>query len=210
MSAFTGGGTVLGVLQDCETAEQGRLFCAGDGSVILRGRLSASTRTTESVVQATYSRASIPYCLPVRLVRNNEQVRNAITVTRSGGPSTYVEDSTSRNTKGTRPLAVTLQVTTDLAASGAASWLLARLKDPLTRVVVLEVDMLSDPTGTYLSHAIGDEIGTRVTLTHTTNKAETVTVTGLLDGVHNVIGRDSWKLQYWLDRIEVASAVPTW
>jgi hypothetical protein len=56
MSAAQLGGSYLDALRAVETAEQGRLFVAGDGTVILRSRMAPTVRSTEALVQAVYSR----------------------------------------------------------------------------------------------------------------------------------------------------------
>jgi hypothetical protein len=151
-----------------------------------------------------------PYMLPLTVDRGLDQVRNIIEVTRAGGSTYKAKASPSTiDLQGSRRLTVTAQITSDVAAAGMAAWLLQVYGTPRKRVVELQVDVLADKTN-LLPRVLGDEIGTRIQLTHTLNAGGSWTIVGLIDGISHKLTRSSWIVSYYLDVVLASAPAPSW
>lgn len=142
------------------------LFIAKDGTITF---LSATHRLSSpwNTVQATFDDdgTDLPY-LDLDLDYSDSFIANEWNVTREGGLTQTLRDATSVNRFGKRPVSVTgVQVTSEFDAAQIAVDMLAKYKDPMTRITALELDTsLPAVTAAALGLEIGDRI--RVIRTH--------------------------------------------
>lgn len=151
----------LAHLQEVQLTESGRLFCDGLGRLVFQDR-HYPLRLPQTQSQATFGDrpGELPYeGLVVRY--DDSQIWNDITIQRLNGASQQVSDTTSIERFFRRALVrERIPLTTDAEAADAATWLLARYKDPVLRVERITLNLRAAPNlpGVVLPREIGDRV----------------------------------------------------
>jgi hypothetical protein len=159
---FMAGRDVLSTIRRGEEADNvdAVLFVAADGTITFLddGHRSVSPWNT---VQATFDDdgTDLPY-LDVNIDYSEAFLYNEVNATRNQGTTTTNSDATSISRYFKRGLSLTdLPLTTDADVSAIATALLAKYKDPMTRIVSLTLDTSVDAvTAAVLPLEIGDRI----------------------------------------------------
>jgi hypothetical protein len=194
----TQGKTVLAALQECEAAEQGRLFIAADGDVRFIARQELSTSSSYNVPSRTYGDDSgeLPY-LDIAFVYNDDLIRNVVSVSRANGATVTLEDTTSQGQYFVRSDSLSDLITNDdTFSSDVANARLQFYKQPSSRVESLSVNPRSNPASLYPA-VIGDEIGTRITVKRRPQGVgSAISKELMIEGISHTISPDTWTTTY--------------
>jgi hypothetical protein len=159
---------LLQVLEDLETAEQGRFFVKADGRPYFQRRSNRFKSLTTSQ-RANFSQLNnhgVPYLNPTEWDFDPTMVYNKINVTRTdtnGSTLFSVKDDTSISNYFLRPLDLTLPIASANEARAAANNLLSWYSTPRERVAEVKIDLYSAPQ--YASRLLSLELGDYVNIT---------------------------------------------
>jgi hypothetical protein len=194
----TQGKTVLASLQECEAAEQGRLFINAAGKVRFISRLELSTNSAYNVPSRIYgdSTGELPY-LDIAFVYNDQLIKNLVTVSRANGATATAQDTSSQGQYFVRSDSLTDLITnSDDFSADLANARLAFYKQPSTRVETLTITPRANPADLYPA-VIGDEIGTRVTVNRRPQGVgAAVSKELMIEGIAHSISADGWVTTY--------------
>jgi hypothetical protein len=160
-SAYAGS-SMLDILQEVSTAEEGQLYVDTDGTLIFRGRLDTLTKTRSTTLQATFddSGTNIPY-LEASPTLDVQFMYNQINTSISGGTEYQSNDVTNQTAYGVRSLDRTgLALRNENDAIGQAQWDLAKYATPKARLpfVVIDPRISNTAMTTALSLTLLDKI----------------------------------------------------
>jgi hypothetical protein len=160
---FMTGQDPLSELRKAEAADNidAVLFIAKDGTITFLddGHRSSSPWNT---VQATFDDdgTDLPY-QSLTLDYSTSYLANVVNVTRMGGTTSTVSDTASITAYGETPMPLTeLPITTESDQSAIATALLAKYKDPLTRITNLDLLCVDDDLIDQVFRLL--EIGSRI------------------------------------------------
>jgi hypothetical protein len=160
---FMTGQDPLSELRKAEAADNidAVLFIAKDGTITFLddGHRSSSPWNT---VQATFDDdgTDLPY-QSLTLDYSTSYLANVVNVTRTGGTTSTVRDTASITAYGETPMPLTeLPITTESDQSAIATALLAKYKDPLTRITNLDLLCVDDDLIDQVFRLL--EIGSRI------------------------------------------------
>lgn len=161
--AFMAGRPPLDMLRDAENADSvdAVLFIAKNGTVTF---LDDGHRSVApwNAVKATFDDdgTDLPY-QEISLDYSDTFIANEWNITKTGGTTVTTSDATSISRYGKRTQALTdLPVTTDADVTSASTALLAKYKDPMTRVTGL--GLLASGTATLINTIFTLDIGDRI------------------------------------------------
>ena len=198
----------LSLLQDIDQAENGRLFVSAGGSVTFQDRHAAfKPPYNASMGTIGDSLAELPY-LDIRLSYDDSQIWNEVNVSRQGGSVQTASGTASGTAYYTRTLERTgLPIVSDAEALSCANWLLSRYKDPYLRVT--SVTLSGQMTDSLWAHALGRDIGDRVTVVKRTPAGGTINQDCIIEAIeHDVAaGERVWRTTWALSP---AQAVDVW
>jgi len=194
----TQGKTVLASLQECEAAEQGRLFIDAEGKVRFISRLELSTSSAYNAPSRVYgdSTGELPY-LDIAFVYNDQLIKNLVTVSRANGATATAQDIVSQNQYFIRSDSLSdLISNTDSFSVDLANARLSFYKEPSTRVETLVVNARAAPADLYPA-VIGDEIGTRITVNRRPQGVgAAISKELMIEGITHSISPDGWVTTY--------------
>ena len=194
----TQGKTVLASLQECEAAEQGRLFINAAGKVRFVSRLELSTDSPYNVPTRVYGDgpAELPY-LDIAFVYNDQLVKNLVTVSRANGATAQAQDTESQGQYFVRSDSLSdLISNSDDFSVDLANARLAFYKQPSMRVESLAVNPRANPASLYPA-VIGDEIGTRITVKRRPQGVgSAISKELMIEGISHTITPDGWATTY--------------
>jgi hypothetical protein len=197
------GQTVLDALKEAETAEQGRMFIAGNGYVTLIPRLSSFTVAAYSTSQATFGDGSgeLPYS-DVSFSFDDRLIVNRSTVSRQNGATFTLDDTASQDSYFIRNESLSdLTVDTDNFARQVAAYRLATYAQPETRVESLELKARQAPSDLF-PKVLGYDVGTRITVTRRPqNIGSAISDELLIEGVEHQISVDGWVTRWGLSPV---------
>jgi hypothetical protein len=197
------GQTVLDALKEAETAEQGRMFIAGNGYVTLIPRLSIFTVAAYSTSQATFGDGSgeLPYS-DVSFSFDDRLIVNRSTVSRQNGATFTLDDTASQDSYFIRNESLSdLTVDTDNFARQVAAYRLATYAQPETRVESLELKARQAPSDLF-PKVLGYDVGTRITVTRRPqNIGSAISDELLIEGVEHQISVDGWVTRWGLSPV---------
>jgi hypothetical protein len=195
--------SVLGILQECEECEQGRLFIDANGKVAQIGRNVVGTTTIYKTSQRTYgdSTGELGYT-NISFSYNDQLIKNRIRVQRVNGATAISADSTSQTQYFVRTEDVgSLPVNTDQQVVDIANARLAQYKQPALRVDSITVNPRQSASTLYPA-VIGDEIGTRITVNRRPQGVGSVISKDLrIEGISHSITPDAWSTTYSLSPV---------
>ena len=202
---FGGGSTtLLAHLQMLERTENGRLFIAADGTLTFHSR----HHDAGSAVTTAFSDAS-GTTLPYRELGHeydDARVINDARVTRTGGVTQRVSDSTSKDTYGARSVSVEIAAESDNDAFDRATAIVYKYKDAKARFTSVAVSPRSAPSTLFpvvRQREVGDRISVR-RLPVGTGSAFTKELT--IEGVQHAFDVDgNWVTSYLTASGELSS-----
>jgi hypothetical protein len=218
-SLNTGSGTVqavdienktpLAVAQECETAEQGRLFIDRDGKVKFITRSAFATTSTYNTSQYTFGDApgELGYT-SLEFAFNDRLIFNRSIAGRRNGATATLNDTTSQGQYFIRSGSISdMIVNTDQQVIDTATARLAAYKQPLMRVEQLTFTPRQSPSTLY-AVAIGVEIGTRLTVKRRPQGVGSVlSKEVIVEGISHSISPDGWETSFTLSPVFAATFV---
>ena len=197
--------TLLSALKECETADQGRLFCDRSGLVKFISHDSMAITSTFNTSQRTFGDGSgeLPY-LDLEFTFNDQLIFNRSIASRLEGATAVVNDTTSQGQYFIRTDSQSGLINdTDQAMTDIANVRLATYKQPQLRID----QMRFSPrrlTSMY-SATITDDIGTRITVKRRPQGVGSVISKELIvEGISHDIGISSWETTYNLSPAPLA------
>jgi hypothetical protein len=197
--------TLLSALKECETADQGRLFCDRSGLVKFISHDSMATTSTFNTSQRTFGDGTgeLPY-LDLEFTYNDQLIFNRAIVARREGATAVVNDTTSQGQYFIRTDSQSgLINNTDEQVDDIARVRLATYKQPQLRID----QMRFSPrrlTSMYAA-TITDDIGTRITVKRRPQGVGSVISKELIvEGISHDIGISSWVTTYNLSPAPLA------
>lgn len=188
------GVSIADAVVDVMTAENGLVFVAGDGTVIMQNRSHRAHRTTAA---ATLTAGDVGG--DVEVLYDLDQGANYVTATRPDGTAQLAQNPGSITEHGTYPVDLgTLAVVTDAQALDAAWWRVNGFSEPSVRLPGVTVDLLTQPTA-FQQTVQGLEVSDRVALTGIPSNAPTVDdqiVEGWTETVHVTATDVEWSMQF--------------
>ena len=189
--------TLLSALKECETADQGRLFCDRSGLVKFISHNEMAVNSTYNTSQRTFGDGTgeLPY-LDLEFTYNDQLIYNRTNIARREGATAVVNDTTSQGQYFIRTDSLSgLINNTDEQADDIARVRLATYKQPQLRID----QMRFSPrrlTSMY-SATISDDIGTRITVKRRPQGVGSVISKELIvEGITHDIGISSWVTTY--------------
>ena len=189
--------TLLSALKECETADQGRLFCDRSGLVKFISHNEMAVNSTFNTSQRTFGDGTgeLPY-LDLEFTYNDQLIYNRTIVARREGATAVVNDTTSQGQYFIRTDSLSgLINNTDEAMDDIARVRLATYKQPQLRIE----QMRFSPrrlTSMYAA-TITDDIGTRITVKRRPQGVGSVISKELIvEGITHDIGISSWVTTY--------------
>ena len=189
--------TLLSALKECETADQGRLFCDRSGLVKFISHNEMAVNSTFNTSQRTFGDGpgELPY-LDLEFTYNDQLIYNRTIVARREGATAVVNDTASQGQYFIRTDSLSgLINNTDEAMDDIARVRLATYKQPQLRIE----QMRFSPrrlTSMYAA-TITDDIGTRITVKRRPQGVGSVISKELIvEGITHDIGISSWVTTY--------------
>ena len=189
--------TLLSALKECETADQGRLFCDRSGLVKFISHNEMAVNSTFNTSQRTFGDGTgeLPY-LDLEFTYNDQLIYNRTIVARREGATAVVNDTTSQGQYFIRTDSLSgLINNTDEQVDDIARVRLATYKQPQLRID----QMRFSPrrlTSMYAA-TITDDIGTRITVKRRPQGVGSVISKELIvEGITHDIGISSWVTTY--------------
>ncbi len=151
-------------LLDVQSAENGRLFCNGQGKVVFHDRYRP-LRAPYNASMATFGDGAgeLPYT-DTKIAYDDSTIWNEVIVQRDGGAPQTAIDNTSQASYFTRTLSRTgtLHIN-DNECYDAAQYLLSKYKEPELRILSISIVPRRDPDVLW-PQVLAREIGDRVTV----------------------------------------------
>lgn len=176
-------------MDDAVSTEQGRLFAAGDGTLVFHGRERILTPQTPT---------SIPYTwITQPLAFRTDPPINTASVTRSAGGVARYTNATSQAEYGTYSATADIHSAQPDDAQALARWLAGAYADPRPRCPTLTLDLLPRTVAEQQT-ILAREIGDWVTITGAPSAWPTAALTMVIEGITDTIGEDvrivAWNL----------------
>jgi hypothetical protein len=201
--------TPLAVAQECEAAEQGRLFIDRDGKVRFISRNAFATSSTYNTSQYTFgdSTGELGYT-SLQFEFNDRLIFNRSVVGRKDGATAIFNDTTSQGEYFIRTSDVTdLIVNTDQQIVDIANARLSAYAQPKLRVEQLTFTPRQSPVALY-PVAIGVEIGTRITVNRRPQGVGSlISKQVIVEGISHTITPDGWETTFTLSPVFVATFI---
>ena len=201
----TQGKTLLSALKECETADQGRLFCDRSGLVKFISHNEMAVNSTFNTSQRTFGDGTgeLPY-LDLEFNYNDQLIFNRSIASRQNGATATGNDTTSQGQYFIRTDSQSGLINdTDQAMTDIANVRIATYKQPQLRIE----QMRFSPrrlTSMY-SATITDDIGTRITVKRRPQGVGSVISKELIvEGISHDIGISSWVTTYNLSPAPLA------
>ena len=189
--------TLLSALKECETADQGRLFCDRSGLVKFISHNEMAVNSTYNTSQRTFGDGTgeLPY-LDLEFTYNDQLIYNRAIVSRQNGPTFTTNDTTSQGQYFIRTDSQSGLINdTDGSIIDIANVRIATYKQPQLRIE----QMRFSPrrlTSMYAA-TITDDIGTRITVKRRPQGVGSVISKELIvEGITHDIGISSWVTTY--------------
>lgn len=189
--------SVLSFLKQCEQANQGRLFTSREGVVTYLSRNEFATNSICNTSQRTFgdSTGELPY-LDLEFTYNDQLIFNRSIVSRKEGATAVIEDSSSQGQYFIRTDNLSGLINdSDADMADIARMRIATYKQPQLRIDKMTFTPRRTPS--MYSHAISDDIGTRITVKRRPQKVGSVISKELIiEGIEHEISNSSWVTTY--------------
>jgi hypothetical protein len=196
---------LLSALKECETADQGRLFCDRSGLVKFISHDSMATTSTFNTSQRTFGDGTgeLPY-LDLEFTYNDQLIFNRAIVARREGATAVVNDTTSQGQYFIRTDSQSGLINdTDQAMTDIANVRIATYKQPQLRIEQMRFSPRRLPS--MYAATITDDIGTRITVKRRPQGVGSVISKELIvEGISHDIGISSWVTTYNLSPAPLA------
>lgn len=152
------------------------------------------TFTQTETVTVTLDVTRGPYLKYVALTPSysNRDIRNYVTVTRSGGVAVTATDTASITAYGVRSYSLSTVASTDADSATTAARIITRYAEPELRFDNFTIAPRYQPDD-LIPQALGREIGDRVTVIRTPqNVGSPIIKDGIIEGVTHTITPDDW------------------
>lgn len=194
--------TVLSALKECETADQGRLFCDRSGLIKFISHSEMAVNSTYNTSQRTFGDGTgeLPY-LDLEFTYNDQLIYNRTIVGRREGATAVVNDTTSQGEYFIRTDSLSGLINdTDDAVTDIARVRLATYKEPQLRIEQMRFSPRRLPS--MYAATITDDIGTRITVNRRPQGVGSVISKELIvEGMTHEIGVSSWVTTYNLSPV---------
>jgi hypothetical protein len=194
------GGTALTYLQTVEDSEAARFYMLPNGTVRFVQRSntlkpaspSSATVFGDGAGEVAYTSIAYDY--------SDQLVRNDVAVTRAGGMTQRVGDTTSQTTYLRRSYTLGgLLYSTDLESLDRANHYLDAYKDPLLRITNMTLSPQSNDPATQFPVVLTLDLETRVTVRRRPQGlGAAIDQETVIEGIAHSIGPDSWSTTYQL------------
>jgi hypothetical protein len=197
--------TLLSALKECETADQGRLFCDRSGLVKFISHNEMAVNSTFNTSQRTFGDGTgeLPY-LDLEFTYNDQLIKNRVVVSRDNGPAFTTNDTTSQSQYFIRTdsqsglINDSNEAITDIALVRVATY-----KQPELRIEQMRFSPRRLPS--MYAATITDDIGTRITVKRRPQGVGSVISKELIvEGISHDIGISSWVTTYNLSPAPLA------
>jgi hypothetical protein len=189
--------TLLSALKECETADQGRLFCDRSGLVKFISHDSMATTSTFNTSQRTFGDGTgeLPY-LDLEFTYNDQLIFNRSIVARREGATAVINDTTSQGQYFIRTDSLSGLINdTDQAMTDIANVRIATYKQPQLRIEQMKFSPRR-LTSMYAA-TITDDIGTRITVKRRPQGVGSeISKELIVEGISHDIGISSWVTTY--------------
>jgi hypothetical protein len=197
--------SLLSALKECETADQGRLFCDRSGLVKFISHNEMAVNSTYNTSQRTFGDGTgeLPY-LDLEFTYNDQLIYNRSNVARREGATAVINDTTSQGQYFIRTDSQSgLINNTDEQVDDIARVRLATYKQPQLRIEQMTFSPRRLPS--MYSATITDDIGTRITVKRRPQGVGSVISKELIvEGISHDIGISSWVTTYNLSPAPLA------
>lgn len=184
--AVDAGTVALDYLNNVATAEQGYLFCAGDGTLTFKGRNDVVS--TSSVLTVYDNSATEPYYTGFEAQYGTELLYNRVVTSRTGGTIYTADDTSSQAAYLTIGLVYNeLLVSTDAQAQNLGTYLLGKYSQPEFRFNAIKFTISANTT--QMLAPLNLEIADTITVVKTWKSGSPATVTKVcaVEGVEHSI-----------------------
>lgn len=182
----TEGTVALDYLNQVVTAEQGYLFCAGDGTLTFKGRNDVVSVTP--VMTITDTTGANPNYDGFEVQYGTELLYNRVVTSRVGGTTYTVNDNASQTQYLTVGLVYNdLLVSTDAQAQNIGTYLLGKYSQPEFRFASLNFNLHSPAAAVVAPLALEIAQTVNVTKSWKTGTPATVTKTCAVEGIEHRI-----------------------
>ncbi|MDA1095439.1 MAG: hypothetical protein O3A25_19585 [Acidobacteria bacterium] len=152
----------LTAMQGVVTAEQGALYATPDGVLQFDGRNALLTETRSNTSQATFGSGNLTID-QIFVEYASDLIKNAISVTRTGGTAQDATDATSVNDYGKRSHTITGAMNSeDTETLNMARHILASFKEPEVRV--RSISIAPQAHGDLMTQALTRQLRDRITV----------------------------------------------
>jgi hypothetical protein len=160
-TAFTNT-NALSALQLVESSEQGALYGTPDGYMHFDDRHAILNETRSTTSQATFGAGNLTLT-DIEIEYDSDLIKNAISITRSGGTAQTASDTTSISAYGRHSYSLTnLMLSTDAQADGMADYILAQFKEPELRI--RSVTFAPQAHADLMTQALSRQLRDRITV----------------------------------------------
>lgn len=187
--------TALAAIQNLEDTELGAFFVAGNGNATFLSRSQLSLLAAESsLTRADFRDTAGNYARyqTIDVAYDDQELANVVSVTRSGGTTQTVSDSTSINTFYTRSLSRTgLLMQTDAQALAQANSILNYRKNVRQIVNSITTDLSVDTK--TASTVLNAELCDAITIVRTPVAGPTITFQSQIQSISHDITPSTWR-----------------
>lgn len=188
-------------LQQVVDTERGALFIAGDGKVTFtnrQGRYNGAAAATFGE-QAGENH----YVEGLQIQRDPKDVYNDVSANRTDSITIRAIDTASQKRYFPRSLSVATIAVNDVSVLYLAEYLIARYKDPVTRIPQLVLEPSADPS--LWPQALGREIGDRITVNRRPGGATASSADYFIEHINHAVTGTSWKTTWLLSPASIDS-----
>ena len=197
--------TLLSALKECETADQGRLFCDRSGLVKFISHNEMAVNSTFNTSQRTFGDGTgeLPY-LDLEFTYNDHLIFNRSNVARREGATAVIDDTTSQGQYFIRTDSQSGLINdTNEQVDDIARVRVATYKQPQLRIDQMRFSPRRLPS--MYAATITDDIGTRITVKRRPQGVGSVISKELIvEGISHDIGISSWVTTYNLSPAPLA------
>lgn len=194
--ANLGGRPTLDLIREVVTAEAGRLFVAGDGTLVFHDRMAPVIDATATTSQATFgSNATDVNIDAVDFDDAEELIRNACTVTLPSGATFSAEDATSIAAHWRRHEPISAPDMTGNVAQALADWTVFTRKDRQFRIASVTIDTTADSDN--FDQVLDLELGHRITVNVDMPGTGSYSADVIVEGIAHAVSTHRWVSTLW-------------
>jgi len=198
------GANIRDAVYSAVSTEGGIVYVAGDGTITTEDRNAEYSTLTSTVTFGDNGTTDIPYQDDVEYRTDPQYLYNEAVVSRTGGLTVTVVDSTSQGKYLVSSFSKTLDVDNDREVADLANWIVFRYKDPQTRLAQIIINAHEKDAAWPV--VLGAVIGQRVTVKRRAFSGAVVNFDYFIEHIdHDVDGA----ARTWVTTFSLSPAVPT-